>query len=526
MRAWLFWLALVPCLVLAGCRSPRGRLASDDSSGALPARDENLAEALAHYSQALVSDVTLGEASSAFLHYREAAARDPRHLALTLKVALDHLARKEYRAAIAVLDRAAAYHPDSLDLLLMRAAAWQALGAPRECERALRRAIRIAPTRPEGYVRLASLRASRMDPDGALEVIRDGLSRGVQPNQALLELTASLGRIYLLGGQGVQAARFLEPWVRASPDQPAAREWLARAYALAGETGKALAEIDQVAAAQPGNSQVALLQGELREVSGDWVGAGASYRRALEGQPPDPMAFLKLAGVELRANLEAGVKVLEAGVLAFPADSRLRVFLGLMYTRLNRAPDAVREFARVEESLAGDRAPASSLQPLFYFWYGGACEEVGRRDEAERLMKKCLELAPDTPEALNYLAYLWAEDGRNLDRAEAYARKALARAPRNGAFWDTLGWIHYRRGEQAKAAKCLTRALTYAGDDPVILEHAGDVWKARGKPAKAIEFWRRSLEARPEAPGVRGKLIREGVTPESLPAPGAPPPAP
>lgn len=526
MRAWSYWLALFPCLVLAGCSSLQDRSSSADSGGVLSARDANLAEALAHYSQALVSDVTLGEASSAFLHYREAAARDPRHLALNLKVALDHLSRQEYRAAVAVLNRTAAYHPDSLELYLMLGAAWQALGEARECERALRCAIRVAPTRAEGYVRLASLRAARMDPEGALEVIQAGLAQGVQQKQALLELTESLGRVYLLGGQGRQAARFLQPLVQALPDQPAARELLARAYAVGGETAKALAETDRVAAAQPGNSQVALLQGELREAMGDWAGAREAYRRAVAGQPPDAMAYLKWSGVELRASLAHGVKVLEDGIRAFPEDLRLRVFLGLMYVRMNRAPDAIREFAKVDEVAGRDRGMAASLQPLFYFWYGSACEEVGRRDEAERLMKKCLELAPGTPEALNYLAYLWAEDGRNLDRAEAYALKALDQAPRNGAFWDTLGWIHYRRGEYAKALKCLANALKYEGDDPVILEHAGDVWKALGKPAKAIEFWRRSLEARPEAQGVRGKLIREGIKPETLPAPGASPFAP
>ena len=61
MRARLSWLALIPLFILTGCRT-----ASDQPAGdaivltPLSATESNLAEALAHYTQSLICDSTLG----------------------------------------------------------------------------------------------------------------------------------------------------------------------------------------------------------------------------------------------------------------------------------------------------------------------------------------------------------------------------------------------------------------------------------------------------------------------------------
>jgi len=90
-------------------------------------------------------------------------------------------------------------------------------------------------------------------------------------------------------------------------------------------------------------------------------------------------------------------------------------------------------------------------------------------DRAAALLKNGAEAAGDDPEALNDLAWFLATcpDSRLRDRARAVelARKAIVRAPKAGAAWNTLGVAHYRAGAWNEAIEALLRSteLTSGG---------------------------------------------------------------
>jgi tetratricopeptide (TPR) repeat protein len=157
------------------------------------------------------------------------------------------------------------------------------------------------------------------------------------------------------------------------------------------------------------------------------------------------------------------------------------------------------------------------VQPLFYFWYGQACDRAGHVEACERQIERYLAANPNSGEALNYLAYMWAEQGRNLDRAMDYVAKALKLDPDNGAYLDTLGWIYFKRGDADSAVTYLTRAVKREGDAPAIMEHLGDAWYALKKRDKAVSLWLKSLKLAPENQGLRNKLIAEQVEARRLP---------
>jgi tetratricopeptide (TPR) repeat protein len=113
---------------------------------------------------------------------------------------------------------------------------------------------------------------------------------------------------------------------------------------------------------------------------------------------------------------------------------------------------------------------AQNLTPRFWYWYGVALEGAGLRGESIDALRECLALDPDYAEALNHLAYVWAEAGENLDEALAFSRRSLA-GRENAAFLDTLGWIHYQRGEIADACRFLRRAARLGGGDETIDGH-------------------------------------------------------
>ena len=75
-----------------------------------------------------------------------------------------------------------------------------------------------------------------------------------------------------------------------------------------------------------------------------------------------------------------------------------------------------------------------------------------RLDEAERLLRSALLVAPDAPSTLNNLAWVLLQSGRRLDEAEALAQRA-ARSPevRPHAL-DTLAQVRAARAAPAPAA--------------------------------------------------------------------------
>jgi len=67
---------------------------------------------------------------------------------------------------------------------------------------------------------------------------------------------------------------------------------------------------------------------------------------------------------------------------------------------------------------------------------------------------------PRSPLVHNAAAWLSAGCRRDLGTALEHARTAVAQAPKNSGFLDTLAEVHFQRGEQAKAIELMHKCLT------------------------------------------------------------------
>lgn len=122
---------------------------------------------------------------------------------------------------------------------------------------------------------------------------------------------------------------------------------------------------------------------------------------------------------------------------------------------------------------------------------------VTRNDipQAEEWLEQVLDEFPDDVSAQNDLGYLWADQGKHLERAFEMIQGAVAAEPDNAAYRDSLGWVLYRMGRHEEAVVELERAA--AGDEPdsVILDHLGDAYLAAGRVDAARQAWERALAA-------------------------------
>lgn len=114
--------------------------------------------------------------------------------------------------------------------------------------------------------------------------------------------------------------------------------------------------------------------------------------------------------------------------------------------------------------------------------------------KAEEVLLQVLDEYPDDIGALNDLGYLWADQGKNLERALKMIRQAVAAEPKNYAYRDSLGWVYYKLGRYNEAVDELKQAVHDKDSDGTVLDHLADAYSAAGRKAEARDAWRRAAE--------------------------------
>ena len=137
--------------------------------------------------------------------------------------------------------------------------------------------------------------------------------------------------------------------------------------------------------------------------------------------------------------------------------------------------------------------------PRLLFLKGAYLEKNGDRKGAELIMREIIEANPKDSSALNFLGYMLAEDGRELDEAESYVHRALKLEPKNGGFIDSLGWIYFQKKMFQRSFQTLEKAVELEPDEGVIWEHIGDVLSALGDKKKALDRYREALKRKNES---------------------------
>jgi tetratricopeptide (TPR) repeat protein len=180
-----------------------------------------------------------------------------------------------------------------------------------------------------------------------------------------------------------------------------------------------------------------------------------------------------------------------------PGNPEIEFLIGKTYSFQGDYKDAVDSLERALQLAEQSSSADTWLTTGFYFDLGIAYERAGQLENAEVTFQKIIDKDPDHHAALNYLAYMWAERGENLDQALDYVKRALELQPDNGAYMDTLGWISYQQGDFMTAYNELLKAAELEPDQPVILEHLGDVLMKLDRPLEARAYYRITLELDP-----------------------------
>lgn len=142
------------------------------------------------------------------------------------------------------------------------------------------------------------------------------------------------------------------------------------------------------------------------------------------------------------------------------------------------------------------------------FYYGTINDRLGNKARVVEEMRKVLEIDPNHVQGLNYLAFTWAEEGKNLEEAEQLARRANKIDPKDGYILDTLGWVLYKLDRYRDAVVALEAAQKAQPAVAVIAEHLGDAYMKTAMTDKAIRMYRKALEFETDAVKVKAIQLK------------------
>ena len=125
---------------------------------------------------------------------------------------------------------------------------------------------------------------------------------------------------------------------------------------------------------------------------------------------------------------------------------------------------------------------------------GGSYERLGNYESSDKDLIHSLEINPDAPYVLNYLAYSWLERNHKIDEAIQMLQKAYIGKENDPYITDSVGWGYYLIGDYERAEKYLRRAVELMPEDPIVNDHYGDVLWQLNRKMQANYFWKNVLE--------------------------------
>lgn len=419
-------------------------------------------------------------------YFSKVVELEPSHENAYLHLAVAYGRLGELDNALQTIQALLRNNPDSPAGQLTLGRLYRELDMPAESEAVYRQLFTSQPGLVAGYLELGALLEQQQRLDEALELYRYGLEK----NGRNLLLRRRLIRLLVQTEQLDQALKELRVVVQLNPDDRESQRKIGLILLEQGAWAEAEAVFSGLLESEPTADQTWFYYATALERQRQWQAAlEAISRISPESQLyPDALYHQSFIHYQLGDNQQA---------------------MDLMRKRLEHSPQRVDiyDFLATLQELAADLPAARATleegvtrfpdNADIRYHLGLILEKSGERESAMATMEDVLLRDPEHAEALNFVAYNLAEQGKDLDRALRLVKQALARSSA-GHILDTLGWIHYQAGRYAEARIALEQAAAEISTDPVIWQHLGDTYRALGLKADAVQAYRQALEYDPD----------------------------
>lgn len=233
--------------------------------------------------------------------------------------------------------------------------------------------------------------------------------------------------------------------------------------------------------------------------------------RMLETEPDHiPARSQLLSYAAQRDDAEEMVAICSEGIDYNPEVLEYYYYKGIALCYYMDRPDEGLETLRQATRQIGESSNPEMVSDI-YSAMGNLLQNQGEMAEAGTCYELALQYTPSDILILNNYAYLLAEEGRDLEKAEQMSRCAIEAEPGNATYLDTYAWILYRLGRYEEALTYIEYALaTEVEASDVLHEHAGDICYQLGNKHRALDYWHKALDLQ-QKNGTVDKLLKKKI---------------
>lgn len=418
--------------------------------------------------------------------------------------------------------------------------------------------LELEPIHPEALMGTAQARIAKGESDKALTVLERAATVYAQAPTVHLQI----GKIHLANGDLAKASASLNEAVRLDATIPEAVIALAQVNIRLRNLGPAVTSLKGFLQKNPANSEAHMLLAEAYRAQGNWDDAIAIYQAFIASNPKSPELPFFMATAYLQQNKLAEARkalalsleispdfapaneaIIEldlaekkfaaaetrasATVAKNPKSASAHLLLGRVYLAQSNAAKAEPAFLKALElqpALSGARElltklylgnqqvekAVSSLKAAIEREPNdlGAQMQLGQLQErtkdftgARVTYEKILAINPKFAGALNNLAYLYALQLGDLEKAQEMAQRAREILPTSGETGDTLGWVLLQRRQFSRALGLLEDSAEKLPKNAEVQYHLGMGFYLTGQEDRARTQLELALKLDKDFPG-------------------------
>lgn len=251
---------------------------------------------------------------------------------------------------------------------------------------------------------------------------------------------ADLALLYRTEKKLPEAEKEYETALQVAPQNPAVLDQYAGFLVSRGEQAKAVSMVQQFLGRNPNNADTHLILSSLQLQGKNFSAARSEAEQAIQLDQSSIPAYMQLGQVLDSQGDESGaLQAYQKALDIDPNSAALITQVGNIYMKQDDLTKAASEF---QKAIAAD---------------------------------------PNFAVAENNLAWIYAEQGQNLDVALGLAQKAKSQKPEVISFTDTLAWVMYKKGDYTGAIPYLKDCVKKSPDSGQFQYHLGMALVATGQ---------------------------------------------
>jgi tetratricopeptide (TPR) repeat protein len=489
-----------------------------------------------------LSDVYLvmGDYSNAAYYGQLAATADPENKWYHLQLAEVHRRSGRIEASIQSLDKALEHHPADTDILFLKASLLLEIGeleksngvfdrileirggdfdihlrkfqnynALNKKEEALGELEKMRELNPGNLSTLHTISQYYLelgDEDAARETLLDARERNPRDPQTLILLAEiyinnrewqNLGETFvsiledplIYPTQKMELVRFIYMQHQQNPEEEVLAEQTEAVVLAFSRNEKEYAPAQLIAAEfflQRNETDLAL----------------ETLERATETAPDESDAWVQR--MQLLFTLQKYDEVIAISETAreyAPNNGFIKFFTGVSYM-LSDDPESAERWLKDAADSPGQR----NFRSIVYGSLGDVKNDLDKWDEAVDAYEMALRLDSNNHNAMNNYAYFLSLREERLEYALELSGRAISLEPGNAAYLDTVGWVHFKKGNYEEARRYIQKSVDTGDASPEVFEHLGDVYEALGDMDMAREWWKKAFEEDPDREHLKERI--------------------